>query len=127
MYKNNLLIKYFSTNNGRRVVVSGLGMVSPLGINYKESWENLVNSKSGITDMTNHPDGKNLPTNNKFAAPIPKSFDGSKYRTLGTDNLLTQITVSASDEAIENSNLVKSLSDEKMLKYRIVCIFYIIF
>ncbi|WP_303905857.1 beta-ketoacyl-ACP synthase II [Thiohalomonas denitrificans] len=32
----------------RRVVVTGLGMVSPVGLSVKESWENIVAGKSGI-------------------------------------------------------------------------------
>ncbi|KJV97099.1 beta-ketoacyl synthase, N-terminal domain protein, partial [Orientia tsutsugamushi str. Sido] len=33
----------------RRVVITGIGMVTPLGINAKSSWENLIKCKSGIT------------------------------------------------------------------------------
>lgn len=32
----------------RRVVITGLGMVSPLGLNVSESWNNLLAGKSGI-------------------------------------------------------------------------------
>ncbi len=34
---------------GRRVVVTGLGLLSPVGINLEESWKNLLAGKSGIT------------------------------------------------------------------------------
>lgn len=36
----------------RRVVITGLGMVTPLGDSVKESWENLVAGKSGISPLT---------------------------------------------------------------------------
>ncbi len=36
----------------RRVVVTGLGLITPLGVGVKTSWENLVNSKSGIKRIT---------------------------------------------------------------------------
>lgn len=35
----------------RRVVVTGLGMLSPVGNSAQESWENLVNGKSGISTI----------------------------------------------------------------------------
>lgn len=36
----------------RRVVVTGLGVVSPVGIGVKTAWENLIAGKSGITQIT---------------------------------------------------------------------------
>jgi len=44
----------------RRVVVTGLGTINPIGSNVKESWGSLVNGESGITkitsfDTTNYP------------------------------------------------------------------------
>jgi 3-oxoacyl-[acyl-carrier-protein] synthase II len=38
--------------SNRRVVVTGLGVVSPIGIDLKSFWENLVNGKSGIRPIT---------------------------------------------------------------------------
>ncbi|MCG6971435.1 MAG: beta-ketoacyl-ACP synthase II [Gammaproteobacteria bacterium] len=37
----------------RRVVVTGLGMVSPVGLTVEESWQNILAGKSGITSITN--------------------------------------------------------------------------
>src|SRR5687767_9050725 len=34
--------------SNRRVVVTGIGVVSPLGLNLKDSWVNVVEGKSGI-------------------------------------------------------------------------------
>ena len=36
----------------RRVVVTGLGVVSPVGIGVKAAWSNIVAGKSGITQIT---------------------------------------------------------------------------
>ena len=36
----------------RRVVVTGLGTINPLGNNVETSWDNLINSKSGISKIT---------------------------------------------------------------------------
>jgi 3-oxoacyl-[acyl-carrier-protein] synthase II len=39
----------------RRVVVTGLGMVTPLGCGVEETWSNVLAGKSGITRVTNFP------------------------------------------------------------------------
>ena len=40
------------TMNKRRVVVTGLGVVSPVGIGVKTAWDNIIAGKSGITQIT---------------------------------------------------------------------------
>ena len=37
----------------RRVVVTGLGTINPLGNTVETSWNSLINSKSGISKITN--------------------------------------------------------------------------
>ena len=36
----------------RRVVVTGLGLITPVGIGVKESWKNILNGVSGISNIT---------------------------------------------------------------------------
>lgn len=36
----------------RRVVITGIGAVTPLGLNIKDSWNGVLNSKSGITHIS---------------------------------------------------------------------------
>ena len=36
----------------RRVVVTGMGMLSPVGNNVKTAWENILAGKSGIGPLT---------------------------------------------------------------------------
>lgn len=38
--------------NGRRVVVTGLGIVSPLGLTVSETWKNILAGKSGVSTVT---------------------------------------------------------------------------
>jgi len=36
----------------RRVVVTGLGLITPVGIGVAESWANIINGQSGIGKIT---------------------------------------------------------------------------
>lgn len=51
----------------RRVVVTGLGVVSPVGCNVKLAWENIINGYCGIKTL-NDPTFESLPC--KIAAKI---------------------------------------------------------
>ncbi len=53
--------------SGRRVVVTGLGMIAPVGLNVRDSWENVVAGKSGIKPIT-HFDVSSFST--RFGGPI---------------------------------------------------------
>ncbi|MEC9329808.1 MAG: beta-ketoacyl synthase N-terminal-like domain-containing protein, partial [Pseudomonadota bacterium] len=45
----------------RRVAVTGVGCVSPVGLNAPQTWEALVNGKSGISSVTRF-DASQLPS-----------------------------------------------------------------
>lgn len=59
----------------RRVVVTGLGLVSPVGIGHNVAWENLVKGQSGIGPITRF-DPSALPT--RIAAEV-KGFDPAQW------------------------------------------------
>ena len=59
----------------RRVVITGLGMVAPVGHTVKESWENILAGKSGIRPIT-HFDVE--PFSVRFGGPI-YDFDITQY------------------------------------------------
>ncbi|XP_034946260.1 3-oxoacyl-[acyl-carrier-protein] synthase, mitochondrial isoform X2 [Chelonus insularis] len=54
---------------GRKVVVTGLGIVSPLGTGVKHAWKALINGKSAVKKL-NTSEYKNLPC--RVAALVPK-------------------------------------------------------
>jgi 3-oxoacyl-[acyl-carrier-protein] synthase II len=35
----------------KRVVITGIGLLTPIGANVKENWSNLLNNKSGIVKL----------------------------------------------------------------------------
>ncbi|EZA62446.1 hypothetical protein DMN91_004017 [Ooceraea biroi] len=68
----------------RRVVVTGIGVVCPLGVGTRNAWEALTDSKCGITKLT-EPDYDKLPC--KIAALVPK---GSASHELNIDSHFTK-------------------------------------
>ncbi|MCK4727164.1 MAG: ketosynthase chain-length factor, partial [Anaerolineales bacterium] len=58
-----------------RVVVTGLGVVSPLGASLESFWDGLCAGRSGIDKIT-HFDANDLPC--RIAGEIP-DFDSSEY------------------------------------------------
>lgn len=88
----------------RRVVVTGLGAVTPLGNTTKEFWENLINGVSGANLIT-HFDASKFKT--KFACEV-KNFnplsviDKKEVRRL---DLFAQYALYAAAEAYEDSGL----------------------
>ncbi len=59
----------------RRVVITGLGIVSPVGNTVPSAWENIVSGKSGITKITRF-DASNFPS--QIAGEV-KGFDIHQY------------------------------------------------
>ena len=59
----------------RRVVVTGLGIVSPVGIGVAAAWDSIRNARSGVAPITRF-DASTFPT--RIAAEV-KGFDVGKY------------------------------------------------
>jgi 3-oxoacyl-[acyl-carrier-protein] synthase II len=89
----------------RRVVVTGLGAITPVGNNLHEYWEGLKNGISG-SEMITRFDTEKFKT--KFACEI-KNYDSLKYfdrKEANKLDLFAQYAHIASDEAIEDSGLL---------------------
>ena len=88
----------------KRVVVTGLGALTPLGNNVTETWENLVNGVSGAGPIT-HFDTTNFKT--KFACEV-KNFKVNEHldrKEARKMDLYTQYAIVAAKEAIEDSGM----------------------
>ncbi len=59
----------------RRVVITGLGIVSPVGNTIAQAWDNIVNGRSGITNITRF-DASGF--NSQIAGEV-KGFDATQY------------------------------------------------
>ena len=88
----------------KRVVVTGLGAVTPLGNTVPELWDSVVNGKSGAGPIT-HFDTSNFKT--KFACEV-KNFDASEFidrKEVRKMDLCSQYAIVAADEAIADAKI----------------------
>lgn len=88
----------------RRVVVTGMGMVTPLGNNVKDTWDNVLEGKSGVSDIDSF-DASLFST--RFAAQV-KDFDVSTYMSAKEArkmDLFIQYGIAASVQALEDANI----------------------
>jgi nodulation protein E len=93
-------------NDVNRVVVTGLGAVTPLGHNTASYWENLKAGVSGLGPITLTPANEEL--TQKVAAEV-KNFDPLKHfpdRHLSTLDRISQFAVVAAREAIAQAGVV---------------------
>ena len=105
----------------RRVVVTGLGLLSPLGISVKHSWKRLIAGESGTVSLLDHPSTTNL--RNEYAA-LPSTVAGivpedSWMEKLSRDDQrkmgrFAQLAIAASEEALSDAGIdTKELSLEE--------------
>ena len=85
----------------RRVVITGLGLLSPVGNNVTESWNNIIQGKSGVKPITSF-DISEFET--KFAATVDIAVEDflDKKEVRRTDPFI-QYGLIASKECIEDS------------------------
>ena len=93
--------------SARRVVITGIGLITPLGIDVKSSWDGIIQGRSGIKPITEF-DTSNLAC--KIAGLVDKSaehgFNPENYispRDIHKMDLFIQYGIAAAIEAIEDS------------------------
>lgn len=94
----------------RRVVITGLGAITPVGHNVSETWENLLKGVSGFEPITRF-DASNF--NTRFAAEVKnfnpdQYFDAKEGRKL---DLYTQFALVAAREAITDAGICSDKID----------------
>ena len=99
-------------NENRRVVVTGLGAVTPLGSSAAETWEAMKNGRNGIAPITLF-DTENFKA--KLAGEV-KGFDPKDYlevnEILRTDRY-EQLAVAAAAQAVAESGVKGSVEPER--------------
>ncbi len=97
---------YDKRNIRRRVVITGLGVIAPLGNTVREFWHNICNGKSGIGKITKF-DASIFPS--QIAGEV-RDFDPSKYNTIDKKDIkrmgvFLQYALAAGEDAIKHSRL----------------------
>jgi 3-oxoacyl-[acyl-carrier-protein] synthase II len=88
----------------RRVVVTGIGMVTPLGLTTQETWQALLAGKSGVGPITQF-DASQYTT--RFAASV-KNFDPTVYlnpKDARKFDIFVQYAIAATHQALNDSGL----------------------
>jgi 3-oxoacyl-[acyl-carrier-protein] synthase II len=104
----------------RRVVVTGIGLVTPLGCGVKASWDGITHSRSGIKAIT-HIDVSDIPA--KIAGIVPRGTEPGQF---SADNYIEpkeqkkmddfiHFAFGAATEAVEDAG-IQNLSDEEKLR-----------
>jgi len=94
--------------NKRKVVITGLGLVTPVGIGVNNSWKNIIEGQSGISNITNF-DTNNFPS--AFSSTIAgevKNFDPKDYlnpKDVRRMDTFIQFGLIAAHEAFNDSGL----------------------
>lgn len=94
----------------KRVVITGLGVLSPIGNDIPTFWNNLINGKSGIGPVTQF-DASDYPT--QIAGEV-KDFDPLKYmsrKEVRRMDRFVQLAVGASLNALQHAGLEMSKED----------------
>ena len=107
-------------NSMKRVVVTGLGAITPLGNTVESFWKNILAGKSGVGPITKFDTSK---FKTHFAAEVkdfnPESFlDKKEARKFDT---FTQYAIASTDEAIADAGLdFKSMSDDQLAEVGVI-------
>lgn len=93
--------------NGRKVVVTGLGLITPVGNDVETAWSALKNGQSGIASI-DHFDTTGFST--QFGGSI-KDFDSSRYMEMKEArrlDIFIQYGIAAGVQAFEHSGIANS-------------------
>ncbi len=89
----------------RRIVITGVGMVTSLALNVKDTWDAILNSKSGVKNITSFDTQK---MQCKIASEI-SDFNAENYldtRDIRKMDRFIHLGIAASIEAVEDSKLL---------------------
>jgi 3-oxoacyl-[acyl-carrier-protein] synthase II len=95
-----------------RVVITGLGAITPLGLTVKETWEGLVAGRSGIGPVTQF-DASSFPS--RIAGEV-KEFDPKQYINFKEARRMarcSQLAIATAQEALADAGLSLPFADEE--------------
>ena len=93
-----------SANGRRRVVITGLGAVTPNGLNMPDTWASIRAGRSGVSRV----DGVEMPEGAVNIAGQVKGFDPTEYmdkRTVRKTDRFAHLSVAAATQAVADADL----------------------
>lgn len=105
----------------RRVVITGMGMVSPLGVGVDHNWTAITNGRSGITNVS-HFDVSDI--SSKIAGVIPRSDESTNDGRFHVEDFVSFkdqkkmdefiiFAMTAATEAVEDSGFVADTEEKQ--------------
>jgi len=104
----------------QRVVITGLGAITPLGLTVRETWEGLIAGKSGVATITLF-DASEFPV--RIAAEV-KDFDPKNYMNFKEARRMarcSQLAIAAAQEVVADAQLSRPFVDEERVGVLIGC------
>ncbi len=99
-------------NHRRRVVITGMGAMTPLGLTLDETWEGLLAGRSGIGPITQF-DASEMPS--RIAGEL-KGFDPTQYIDFKAARRMarcSQVAIATAQAAVADAGLSLPLDDEE--------------
>lgn len=100
----------------KRVVITGMGAVTPIGNTVADMWENMILGKHGIAPIT-HFDTEGFAT--KIAAEV-KNYDPALYmdkKNINRCDPFTILGIGAASQAVEESGIIGHVDPERFGVY----------
>lgn len=100
----------------KRVVVTGMGVISPVGNDVETFWESLITGKCGIDYITKIDTSDMKVT---IAAEV-KDFDPTQYmdkNEVRKTDLFSQYAIAAATQAVEDSNIINNIDPQRFGVY----------
>lgn len=104
---------HYERSDDVRVVVTGMGAITPLGLDVESTWTRLLNGDSGITPIT-HFDATEFRT--QFAGTV-KDFDAKQYMSAKDARRYDEFmhyAVAATAQALKEAGFVEDITTEDM-------------
>ena len=98
----------------RRVVVTGLGAVTPVGLDVASTWDSLVHGRSGITRITRFDPA---PYETQIAGEV-RDFDAGRYlerKDVRRTDRFAQFAVAAATQAMEDGGIKGGSNDRERI------------
>ncbi len=106
--------------DAQRVVITGLGAITPLALTVRETWEGLLAGRSGVAHITRF-DASEFPV--RIAAEV-KGFDPKKYMNFKEARRMarcSQFAIATAQEAIADAQLPQPFVDEERVGVLVGC------